>query len=590
MHTIDAIVVGAVILFLIITLYWGFIKPVLAFAIAIVALVVFGTIEPKEAVSGFANEQLAIIIFLLAISKVIHNTGALDVLFRGWFDRKNSPRSFLAKMVATVGGSSAFLNNTPLVAMFLPYVYSWSRDKGFPASKLLIPLSYASILGGCATLIGTSTNLIVNGLAMDEGVESLSMFDFLPVGIVMMVIGFVYLYFFSAKLLPTNEDAVDELVNSSREYFIETQVRAGSVLIGKDLEAAGLRDLSGLFLVEIIRGERTISPVSRNEILEQGDELFFVGDPHKVSELRDPALGLSLPKNCDMPSMGASNIVEVVVSHNSDLVGRMVRDTDFRGKFDGAILAVHRNGVQLKGHIGEIELKAGDALLVLAGDDLEIRIRNNPSFYQISTVREIREVAVWKKVLLAVGFISAITLAAFDLFPLFTSLAVLIVLLVLVGMTNGREIRRSIDMELVMVIALGLALGKAMGNSGVSNMIADMMMPMSDRIGAVGMIAVIFAVTNLLSAFMTSKAAVAIVLPISLSIATALSLPIVPFVLVVAFGGAANFITPIGYQTNLMVYGPGRYSFSDFMKIGLPLTFVYLVVCTLILSFTYELF
>jgi len=590
MHAIDAIVVGAVILFLIITLYWSFIKPVLAFAIAIVALVVFGTIEPKEAVSGFANEQLAIIILLLAISKVIHNTGALDVLFRGWFNRKNSPRSFMAKMVATVGGSSAFLNNTPLVAMFLPYVYSWSKDKGFPASKLLIPLSYASILGGCATLIGTSTNLIVNGLAMDEGVESLGMFDFLPVGIVMMVIGFVYLYFFSAKLLPTNEDAVDELVKSSREYFIETQVRAGSVLIGKDLEAAGLRDLSGLFLVEIIRGDRTISPVSRNEVIEQGDELFFVGDPLKVSELRDPALGLSLPKNCDMPSMGTSNIVEVVVSHNSDLVGRIVRDTDFRGKFDGAILAVHRNGEQLKGHIGEIELKAGDALLVLAGDDLEIRIRNNPSFYQISTVREIREVATWKKVLLAVGFSAAITLAAFDLVPLFTSLAVLIVLLVLVGMTNGREIRRSIDMELVMVIALGLALGKAMGNSGVSTMIADMMLPLSDWIGAVGIIAVIFAVTNLLSAFMTSKAAVAIVLPISLSIATALSLPVIPFVLVVAFGGAANFITPIGYQTNLMVYGPGRYSFSDFMKIGLPLTFVYLVVCTLILSYTYEFF
>lgn len=585
-----AILVGVVILFLIVTLYWGVIKPVLAFTIAIVALVVFGIISPKEAIHGFANEQLAVIILLLAISKVIHNTGVLDLLFRGWFNRKNSPRSFMAKMIVTVAGSSAFLNNTPLVAMFLPYVYSWSKDKKYPASKLLIPLSYASILGGCVTLIGTSTNLIVDGLAVDAGMEPLRMFDFFPVGGVMMVIGFFYLYFFSSKLLPTNEDALDELVKTSREYFIETQVRSGSALIGKDLGQAGLRDLSGLFLIEIIRGDRTISPVSRNEIIEEDDELFFVGDPLKVSELRDPSLGLSLPKNCDMPSMGSSNIVEVVVSHNSDLVGRIVRDTDFRGKFDGAILAVHRNGEQLKGHIGEIELKAGDALLVLAGNDLEIRMKNTPSFYQISTVREIREVANWKKALLAVGLAVSITLAAFDLVPLFTTLMILIVVLVLIGMTNGREIRRSIDMELVMVIALGLALGKAMGNSGVSTMIADMMLPMSNWIGAVGIIAVIFAVTNLLSAFMTSKAAVAIILPISLSIATALSLPVVPFILVVAFGGAANFITPIGYQTNLMVYGPGRYSFSDFMKIGLPLTLLYLLVCTLILSYTYELF
>lgn len=590
MHTIDAIVVGAVILFLIVSLYWGFVKPVLAFLIAIVVLVISGLITPKEAVSGFANEQLAVIILLLAISGMIHRVGALDLLFKSWFDRKNSPRAFLAKMIATVGASSAFLNNTPLVAMFVPYVYSWSKDKGYPASKLLIPLSYASILGGCITLIGTSTNLIVNGLAVDAGEPPIRMFDFLPVGSVMLVLGSLYLYFFSSRLLPSNQLAMDELTESSREYFVETQVREGSPLIGKDLENAGLRDLAGLFLVEINRKGVIISPVRRNEVLEEGDELFFVGDPHKVSELSDPSLGLSLPKNCEMPIDSSSNIVEVVISQNSDLVGKIIRETNFRAKFDGAILAVHRNGEQLKGHIGEIEMKAGDALLILAGNDLQARMKHAPAFYQISTVREIRKVAGWKKVLLAGGFALAIGCAAFDLVPLFTSLLALTVLLLLVGVTTGQAIRRGLDMELIMVIALGLALGKAIENSGVSNLIADMVLPMSAVIGAAGILAVIFIVTNLLSAFMTSKAAVAIILPVSLSVAYALGHAIAPFVLIVAFGGAANFITPIGYQTNLMVYGPGRYSFSDFFKIGLPLTLVYLVVSTLILSYTYELF
>lgn len=590
MHALDAIVVGAVILFLIVSLYWGIVKPVLAFLIAIVVLVLSGLITPKEAVHGFANEQLAVIILLLVISGIIHRIGVLDMVFRSWFSRRNSPKTFLAKMVAVVGGSSAFLNNTPLVAMFIPYVYSWSKEKGYPASKLLIPLSYASILGGCITLIGTSTNLIVNGLAIDAGQQPLGIFDFLPVGGAMLVLGSIYLYFFSGQLLPNNDHSEEELVNRPREYFVETQVRSGSRLVGKDLEQAGLRDLDGLFLVEIARNGKLISPVSRSEVLEEGDDLFFVGDPLKVSDLKDPALGLSLPKSCDMPIGGASDIVEVVVAQNSYLVGKQVRNTDFRAKFDGAILAIHRNGEQLKGHIGEIELKAGDALLVLAGNDLETRMGNAPDFYRISTVREVVEVPTWKKFLLVAGFIVSIGLAAAGIVPLFTMLLTVMVLFLVLGLTTGQEVRRSLDWELIMVIALGLALGKAIENSGVSILIANMVLPMGVFVGAAGILAVIFAVTNLLSAFMTSKAAVAIVLPISLSVATALQAPVVPFILIVAFGGAANFITPIGYQTNLMVYGPGRYSFSDFMKIGLPLTLLYLITSTLILAFAYELF
>jgi di/tricarboxylate transporter len=594
--TLEIGLVLAVILFIIVFLYTETLRPTVTFMVGIVSLLVFSTLSPgqeilspKEALHGFANEQLAVIVLLLVISGIFQRTGALEGIFRHVFKKDDHPSTFRFKMMSSVGLSSAFLNNTPIVAMLIPYVHSWSKEHDLSPSRFMIPLSYAAILGGCITLIGTSTNLVVNAMAIENGATGLGIFDFAYVGIPMMIIGVAYLAFFSRRLLPgSTEDPVDELMGPKRSYLLETHIEEGSSLIGKSVEEGGLRKLKDIYLVEIERNGRFIRPVSPDMILEEGDVLFFAGRTESISEFFKPTMGLSLPKACDIPLQEKNNIVEVVVSQNSKLVGRRVKDTEFRARYDGAILAVHRNGEQLRGRIGELVLRAGDVLMVLAGQDFFTRVENNPAFYVLTMDKEIKKPTPWKVAVLSIGLAGSIALAVMQMVPFFVSLVVLLSITLILGIASPSEIRNSIDFNLIMVIALGLALGKAMINSGAASLLADSVIAgVKDH--PLALLAGIFLITNLLASFMTSKAAVAIVLPIVISAAQDLQMATDPFILVVAYGGAANFITPIGYQTNLMVYGPGGYAFKDFFRIGLPLTLIYLIGCVLILGTLYEL-
>ena len=588
MHlSFESVTVAAVILFLIVVLYRELIRPGIAFMIATVVLLMTGVITPKEALSGFANEQLAVIVMLMVISNTMRKTNLLDQGFQKFFKQSDGRNRFMTKMTGSIGIASAFLNNTPLVAMMMPYVYSWSEQKKIPASQFLIPLSYASILGGCITLIGTSTNLIVNGLAIEYGEESMQIFDFAILGIPALIIGGAYLFLFSGKLLPNNRSAMEE--SASREYFVETHVERNSNLIGKTVEEASLRNLKGLFLVEIRRKKNDITPVPPDLRLEQGDKLFFAGDPSGVAELTSPALGLSLPKACQLPKESQSRVVELVIAPQSSLIGDEVKDTDFRNRYNGAIMGIHRGEERFKGKIGDIELRGGDVLLVLSGSGFIKRVEESQDFYILSQVKEVHNLSKWKTAVLFMGLILSIVLAALNLVPLFISLVALIIVCILLKLLRTREIKENADMNLIVIIALGLALGKAMINSGLADLLANSGLNLLRPFGGYGLIAGIFIVTNLLSAFMTSKAAVAIVLPVALTIAHDLGLPVEAFILVVAFGGAANFITPIGYQTNLMVYTPGGYRFADYFRFGLPLTIICLLICTFVLNAYYNL-
>jgi di/tricarboxylate transporter len=585
--TPQTILVATTILFLIIVLYRELLRPGIAFMIVTVILLFAGIISPKEALSGFANEQLAVIVMLMVVSNAMRKTNLLNRGFRKFFKPTDSRGLFMIKMTGSVGVSSALLNNTPLVAMMMPYVYSWSEQKKLAASQFLIPLSYASILGGCVTLIGTSTNLIVNGLAMEYGEESLGIFDFAILGIPALLIGGFYLFAFSKALLPNNRSATEE--SASREYFVETHVQSGSSLIGKSIQDASLRNLKGLFLVEIRRKKKDITPVPPDMVLEKGDKLFFAGDPDGVAELTTPSLGLSLPSDCQLPKESQARIIELVIAPKSALIGEIVKDTDFRNRYNGAIMGIHRGEERLKGKIGDIELRGGDVLLVLSGNGFIKRVETSQNFYILSQVKEVHNLSWWKTSVIIVGLLTAILLAATNMVPLFISLIALITICILLKLIKTREIKENADMNLIVIIALGLALGKGMINSGLADVLANSGLNLLKPFGGYGLIAGIFIVTNLLSAFMTSKAAVAIVLPVALTIAHDMGLPIEPFILVVAFGGAANFITPIGYQTNLMVYTPGGYTFNDYFKFGLPLTIICLLICTFVLNTYYNL-
>jgi len=583
----ESIVVAGVIAFLIVVLYRELIRPGIAFMIATVVLLMTGIISPKEALSGFANEQLAVIIMLMVISNTMRKTNILDRGFKKFFRPGESRNTFMMKMTGSVGLFSAFLNNTPLVAMMMPYVYGWSERKRIAASQFLIPLSYASILGGCITLIGTSTNLIVNGLAMEYGEESMGIFDFAILGIPALILGGIYLLIFSKSLLPNNQSVMEQ--SAAREYFVETHVEKGSELVGKTVREASLRSMQGLFLVEIRRQKNNITPVPPDMRFEQGDKLFFAGDPAGVAELTQPSLGLSLPHACQLPKESMARVVELVIAPQSSLIGEKVKNTDFRNRFNGAIMGIHRGEERLKGKIGDIELNGGDVLLVLSGSGFIKRVEASQDFYILSQIKEVHNLSWWKTAILFIGLLLSIFLAATNLVPLFISLVALITLCIQLKLLRTREIKENADMNLIVIIALGLALGKAMINSGLADLLANSGLNLLKPFGGFGLIAGIFIITNILSAFMTSKAAVAIVLPVALTIAHDMGLPVEPFILVVAFGGAANFITPIGYQTNLMVYTPGGYSFSDYLRFGLPLTIICLLICTFILTSYYNL-
>jgi len=591
MPHIDVIIVFVVIAFILVSLYREWMGAAFTFFVAVMVLGIFKILTPTEILAGFANEQIAVIIMLLLLGDAIRQTSVIEIFFARIFPVSSSYKGFLARMMLWVGGFSAFLNNTPLVAVMMPYVHQWSQRNNISSSKLLIPLSYAAILGGCVTLIGTSTNLIVSGMVVDQDIipemPPLEMFDFIWVGLPMLVIGFVYLYFFSYKLLPDRKTAIENYIENDRKFLVEAEVRKSSKLIGKTIQEADLRNERGLFLVEIIRDNHIFQVISDDFVLEEGDMLRFAGDNQNVASLLSETSELTLPSVGMMSKLKRSQVVEIVISHNSTLITKQVKDIYFRGKYDSALLAIHRNGERIIGKIDDLKLKAGDVLLLLAGENFTSRIQDDIDFYVISRVKELRKPERYKIWVLFGGTLLAIFLAAVKLVPLFLGLLIVLAMINILKVVSAKDLPKNIDYNLGVIIALSLALGTAMMKTGVADMIANLIISVFLPFGRVSLLFGIYLITTVLAAYITNKAAVAIVFPISITAAKNLGIDPMPFVLVVSFAAAANFLTPIGYQTNLMVYGPGGYNFKDFFKIGFPLTILYMAVTIAVLSYMY---
>ena len=404
MLTTNEIIVSVTLLALLIVIYKELLRPAVAFLYAVFMLLCLDVLKPKEAIEGFSNEQWAFMILLLVISDIIRKSSVIDVFFNKILGKTTSDKKFSLKFMSLSAGLSSFLNNTPIVAILMPYINNWSKKNNVSPSRFLIPISYATILGGCVTLIGTSTNLLVNGLAVNMGLDALEVFEFAPVGLTMAVVGIIYLALVGKKLLPNKKTADIDKKDTSREYFIETRVLADSSIVSKSVLEAGLRNLNNLFLVEIVRNNKVIGPVSHDFVIEADDTLIFVGNTSMIDDLKSPSLGLSLPKSCELYS-NSSHLSEIVISHNSGLHNKTVKESNFRSKYDAAIVAVHRNGEKLSGKIGDIVLKAGDVLLVLAGVDFQQRTQGNQAFYTISEYKPEKAPDVWKVLLILFNYL-----------------------------------------------------------------------------------------------------------------------------------------------------------------------------------------
>lgn len=585
--TFSQVYVLVVVVFLVMSLYREWLNPALTFFVAAIALLLGGIITPLELIKGLSNQQIILIFMLVLVTAGIRGIYGSGIFSRLFGDRL-PPRKFLLRMMAFVSTTSAFLNNTPIVAFMIPYVKDWAERTGHPASKFLIPLSFSTILGGMITVIGTSTNLVLNALIGEYGLTLLGFTDFLYLGLLVAVFGGAYLYFIGFRLLPSNTNEMEALKENVKEYIVETEILPGSALVGKTVKDAGLRNLKDVFLVEIIRDDRVISPVSPDEKLEARDALFFSGNTQSIYNLIRDDNGLTVPKEHTDGVDEQFNFIEAVIPANSGLIGVRIRDSDFRKKYNASIIAIHRNGKRVPGKVGEMQLSGGDFLLLLSGDRRE-NGTDEKDLFQLSVPRKVKtEKKRWRS-LLGIAVILLLLSGVVGLIPLFDACLVILLGLVFFGILNLSEIRRELDLSLLMILVCSLALGVALEKSGTADVLARVLITPGQVFGPVAVLISLFLTTTLITALITNAAAVSIVFPIAMSVGDQMALPHTPFFVAIAFAASGDFMTPIGYQTNLMVYGPGGYTFKDFFRVGAPLTLLYTVICIVFISFYYNL-
>jgi len=525
-------------------------------------------IQTDSLLHNFVNEGLVTLVILLLISTVLENTIFIRQNSHTFFS-KNRYIYSLFKVISVTSFFSAFLNNTAVVAIMMSVI---KRQKNWIASKYLLPLSYAAILGGTVTLIGTSTNLIVNSFVIDEGMPSLGMFDFAPIGVVLVLAGFLYMLLFSDKLLPTI--TVDDNADK-RSYFIEAKVRSGSALIGKTVKENGFRNMRELFLAEIIRGDRLISPVTPVEIIEADDILVFTGNVHDIGELQN-FHGLSIFE--EKSRVLNSNLVEVIVSHQSTLVGQKIKEAGFRSKFNASVVAVRRGSEPLKGKIGLIRIQAGDQLVLSVGEDFKKRGNIGNNFYLISNIDKNCFLSLQDSIAAIAIFTGAILLSALGIISLFKSMLIVLICYIVLKWTRLRQLKLYLPFELIIIIGSALGIAEVMTSSGAAMILVDGITYLFQGMGTYGYLAAVFLLTLILTEIITNNAAAALMFPIGYATAQSHGVDVMPFIMAVAYGASASFITPYSYQTNLMVYSAGRYRFSDYVKYGIPMSILYSII------------
>jgi di/tricarboxylate transporter len=544
----------------------------------VVLLMAAGVIAPDEALRGMSNEGMITVAALFVVAAAVERTGALAALVDRALGRPKSLASAQLRTMIAPGVLSAFVNNTPVVALMVPAIRDWAKKHRLGVSKLLMPMNAAVVLGGLCTLIGTSTNVVVSGLFEDKTGRALGMFDITWLGVPLFVAGLAYLVMASKLLLKDRRPAVSSS-DDPRQYSLEMVVDAGSPLVGRTIEQAGLRHLDGLFLMEIDRGGHVMAAVAPTERLEAGDRLVFVGVIDSVVELQkirglrpatDQVFKLDGPRSERV-------LVEAVVSNSCPLVGRTIREGSFRSTYGAVVIAVARNGERLQMKIGDIRLEPGDTLLLEAGPAFIERQRSNRHFYLVSEVSGStppRHDRAW----IACTVLAAMVLAAaLELVPMVAAALVAACAVVATRCISSTEARRSIEWESLLLIAASFGLARAMEKTGLAEAVAR------STIAAAGdhphvVLAAIYLVTMLFTELMSNNAAAVLTFPIAWRTAADLGVNPMPFVMAVTVAASCGFATPMGYQTNLMIYGPGGYKFSDYMRFGGPLNLLVMAI------------
>lgn len=559
-------------------LLWGKLKAMHVFGFVVMALLLSGFMGIRHLYQAAVNPSLLTVMALIALTSVLKKQIRLE---RAFGILGNSPRTFLIGISGFTAVLSALVNNTPIIALLIPTIKAHAKKKGWSARLFLLPLSFAAVAGGTITLIGTSTNLVLNGMIIENGMEGFGFFDFLvPGAAVTFGVLVVSLLLAPIVLKKSANNGQEENENDGRSYTTELKVIAGGSMDGKTVKEAKLRNLASLYLVELYRDGEFISPVNPKEVLQANDTLFFTGALDSVNELLDLFPDGLANVEGKFKVEGRSNLIEVIVPNNSDLIGRKLKETNFRSRYDAVIVGVQRAGQPLQGKIGRMVLHAGDLLLLATGADFAKRNKEESTLIAISEYDRVagHKIGRERYFLPSLAVIGA--LGWLGNWTLLLTLGVMLVSSIVCGLTHAEKLKQEFNLQLFALLVLSVAFGGAIVEGGHARFFLEKLtLPENSTLA----ITMLFGMTVLFTNFMTNVSAVAIAFPVGAAVMQHYGLAPLDVFLPVAFGASASFLTPTSYQTHLMVMGAGHYSNRDFMRLGLPVLLVYSAVALWVL-------
>ena len=557
--------IALIVATLIVMLIFSRLSPALLFTAAMAACVLVGPIDMQTVMSKATNEGLVTLLLLLMVSIGLERLPWLLALSNRAV-KGSLPRTLLSLSGMTML-FSAFVNNTAVVATLAGTL---RKNPYHAASQILLPISYAAILGGTLTLIGTSTNLIVSSFLEDVTGEGIAFFAFLPVALPAAIAGLLAMLLMHKVLPRSDQDGLP-----FNKFLIEMVVGDDSRLIGKSVAENGLRDLGELFLVELVREGRLLTPVSPGELLEAGDRLIFSGDVSKVGIL-ERFHGLR-SFAIDQGLLG-TNLTEVVLLPGAAVIGQTIKESEFRSRFDAAVVGVHRDGERLSGQLGNITLRAGDSLMLAVGPDFQKRSNLSRNFLVVDSSVASHSLSSGKSFAVAAGMFMAVGCSVLGWVPLATGLMFLLLLMLALKLFSTAELRRRFPFEMWLIVSSALAISQAVMDSGLMGSAMGFLSPLLGSVPPLMMLVMIYVLTLAMTELITNNAAAALMFPLGYSLAVATGLDPMAFVMAVALGGSASFLTPYGYTTNLMVQNLGGYTRADYLRFGWLVSLTYSVV------------
>ncbi len=569
-----------------------------ALCVAIV-LILLGLVTPEEGIAGFSNSATVTVMAMFVLSAGITRTGVIQVIrdrLLVWGGKNPHQQVFV--LGALVGPISAFINNTAVVAIFLPIVEDWCKKQKISPSKLLIPLSYATVLAGMITVVGTSTNILASGISAKLGYGEFSLFQFTALGLVTFLAGLIYLTIFAPKLLPDRKSSTGEFLDDdygSKVYLSEVIISPRSNLIGQTLSQSGLQRKFDFDVLELIRNKVHLPQPLADKVLNAGDILIVHSSREELLKIKDER-GLEIFADVkfqkgDIESTittGEEKLAEVLILSNSRLIGTTLKDLKFRQRYNATVLAIRRGSELLQGRLGKIPLKFGDLLLVQGPKQSFIGLQTTRELLVLEE-KQIESQRQDKGIIALMITLLVIIIAAFDIQPILVTSLVGVVLMVITGCLKPGEVYGSIRWDIIFLLAGLIPLGTAMDNSGTTKWLADNLVAIGGNLSGFWILVFFYLITSVLTEILSNNAAVVLMIPVAVEVAKTLGLNPLAFMYAVTFAASNSYLTPIGYQTNTMVYAPGGYKFLDFTRLGAPLNLILTILTPSLIVLFYGL-